>query len=485
MILLILSFGSCGEDYFDVNTPSGTAEEDQIGVSDLFAPVLLRTVEGQFSAELTFGNYTQYFVGQGGSAAGETTASGLWRNIYLNVLPNTKIIKEKALSVDATHYAAVADIITALNLGIAADTWDNVPFKNATEGQENTSPTFDSQEAVYDKIFSLLDSAINALQAPDTSNLTLGNEDLIYGGDTSKWLRAAYTLKARYQLHLVNTDKVTPDEVLNSIANGYTSNDDDFQLFYNNRTINPWYSQEIVARSTGNFNNDLSSQIVSSMNGNFYPFQSGQLQIDPRLPRFARTDDGSSEWKGYVSGSDGLSPDGTPGNVDFVEGGFYTSADSPLVIITYAEALFIKAESAFLANGGNTTSTGTTQTAYDAYMMGIAASMDKYGVDGSAYLTDGAIDVGADNLMLNHIMKEKYIHNFLNPESFVDYRRYDFSDNVFKGLTTPLEVNASGDFEGEFFRRATYPSSELNRNRASVEANQETPLTPVWWDAQD
>lgn len=37
--------------------------------------------------------------------------------------------------------------------------------------------------------------------------------------------------------------------------------------------------------------------------------------------------------------------------------------------------------------------------------------------------------------MLNHIMKEKNIHNFLNPETFVDYRRYDFSDSVFKGLT--------------------------------------------------
>ena len=485
IILLILSFGSCGEEYFDVNTPSGTAQEDQIGVSDLMAPVLKRTIEGQFSAELTFGNYTQNFVGQGGSASGETTASGLWSNIYLFVLPNIKIIKEKALSANATHYAAVADIITAMNLGIATDTWDNIPFSNATEGQENTFPTFDTQESIYDEIFSLLDSAINALEAPDTSNVNLGNEDLIYGGDTSKWLRAAYTLKARYQLHFVNTGNVTPNEVLNTIANGFTSNEDDFQLFYNDRTINPWYAQEIVARSTGNFHNDLASQIVSSMNGNFYPFQSGQLEIDPRLPRFARTDDGSTEWKGYVSGSNGLSPDGTPGNVVFVEDGFYTSIDSPIVVITYAEALFIKAEAAFLANGGSTTSTGTTQTAYDAYMMGIEASMDKYGVDGSAYLTDGAIDVGANNLMLNHIMKEKYIHNFLNPESFVDHRRYDFSDDVFKGLTIREEENASGDFEGEWFRRATYPTSELNRNRVNVEANQETPITPVWWDAQN
>jgi hypothetical protein len=79
-------------------------------------------------------------------------------------------------------------------------------------------------------------------------------------------------------------------------------------------------------------------------------------------------------------------------------------------------------------------------------------------------------------------MKEKYIHNFLNPETFVDYRRYNFSDNVFKGLTIREEIDSDGDYAGEWFRRATYPSSELNRNRANVEANQQTPVTPVWWN---
>ena len=87
--------------------------------------------------------------------------------------------------------------------------------------------------------------------------------------------------------------------------------------------------------------------------------------------------------------------------------------------------------------------------------------------------------------MLNHIMKEKYIHNFLNPESFVDHRRYNFSDDVFKGLTIREEEDSSGEFAGQWFRRASYPSTELNRNRVNVEANQQTPVTPVWWDAQN
>ena len=482
-IILLLGIVSCSEDYFDVNRPSGTADEDQLRINDLLAPVLLRTVEGQYSAELTFGNYVQNFAGQGGTASGETTASGLWTNVYLYSLPNIQVIKEKAEASGATHYAAIANILTAINLGIATDSWDNIPYSEASLGGENLFPSFDSQESIYNSIFSLLDSAISALEATDTSDITVGNEDLIYDGDTDKWLRAAYTLKARYQLHLVNKGTVSANDVLSTIANGFISNADDFQLYYDDRNINPRYSQEILARNTGNFHNVLAIQLVSSMNGNYYPFESGELDIDPRLPVFGEIDNATdTEWKGYVSGGGGLAPDGTAANVQFADGGYYTRVDAPIDVITYGEALFIKAEAEFIANGGTENSSGTSSEGYEAYLNGIEASMNKYGVDGSAYLSDPAVAVGEDDLMLHHIMKEKYIHNFLNPESFVDFRRYDFSDDVFTGLTIREEEDGTGEFEGEWFRRATYPSTELNRNGDVVEANQQSPITPVWWD---
>lgn len=487
LICLVMLTGifACSDDYFDVNTPSGTADLDQLRINDLLAPVIFRTVEGQYSAELTFGNYTQYFVGQGGTAAGETTASGLWANIYLYAFPNIEVIKLKAEQEGATHYAAVADILKAINIGIAADSWDNIPLSEASQGEENLFPSFDTQQQAYETLFSLLDGAIAALEGPDNSSINMGAEDLIYGGDYDKWLRAAYTLKARYQLHLVNKGVTSPQDVLATIENGFTSNADDFQMSYNDRNINPRYSLEILSRNTGNFHNDLASQIVSMMNGDYYPFESDALEIDPRLPVFGTIDNAEdTEWKGYVSGAGGVSPDGTPGNVQFVDGGYYTSIDSPIVIITYAEAQFIKAEAEFLANGGTTTSMGTTAEGYAAYLEGISASMQKYGVDGSAYLDDPAVDVGMESLMLNHIMKEKYIHNFLNPETFVDFRRYDFSDDVFTGLTIRESEGESGDYAGMWFRRATYPSTELNRNGDVVLANQETPVTPVWWDAE-
>ncbi|HKJ48937.1 MAG TPA: SusD/RagB family nutrient-binding outer membrane lipoprotein [Christiangramia sp.] len=486
-VVLLLGLFSCSEDYFDVNRPSGTADVEQLRINDLLAPVIYHTVQGQYSAELSYGNYVQNFAGQGGTAAGETTAAGLWNNVYLYALPNIETIKDKADETGATHYAAIADILKAINLGIATDSWDFIPLSQASLGEDNLFPDFDSQENVYSVIFDLLDGAIADLEAEDTSAISIGREDLVYGGDDNidKWLRAAYTLKARYQLHLVNKGVVSPGEVLTTIENGFTSNSDDFQISYDDRNINPRYSQEILARNTGNFHNVLASQIVSSMNGDYYPFESDALEIDPRLPVFGEIDNPEDdEWKGYVSGGGGLAPDGTAANVQFATGGYYTSVDAPIVIITYAEAQFIKAEAEFLANGGTTTSSGTTEAGYQAYLEGIMASMAKYGVDGTAYINDPAVDVGAENLMLNHIMKEKYIHNFLNPETFVDFRRYDFSDEVFTGLTIREEGDSDGDFAGQWFRRATYPATEINRNGDMVLQYQQTPVTPVWWDAE-
>jgi len=485
IVLLTVGITACSDSYFDVNTPSGTAQSEQLRMSDLLGPVIHSTMEGQLSAELTFGNYVQNFVSQGGGAAGQTEASGLWSQVYLYILPNLKVIKEKALDEGALHYGAVADILTAINIGIAADTWDNIPYVEATEAPQNLFPKFDTQESIYNEIFRLLDGAISTLESADNSNISMGREDLIYDGDFDKWLRAAYTIKARYQLHLIKVNGLAASgsAALASIQNGFTSNADNFQMFYDDKNINPWYSAEVLARNTGNFHRDIASQLVSSMNGDYYPFEGGLLEIDPRLPVMAEIPDGDTEWKGFISGGAGESPDGSDANTFFKTDGFYTSIDSPLSLVTYAEAMFIKAEASFLANGGNQTSVGSSGEAYTAYMEGIQASMSMYEVNGANYVGDTSIDVGEGSLMLNHIMKEKYINNFLNPETFVDHRRYDFSDDVFKGLTIRSEEDSDdNEFLGEWFRRANYPTTELNRNSQNVLENQKSPIAPVWWD---
>jgi hypothetical protein len=483
VVMLIAFTTGCSKDYFDVNTPTSAVSASQLRMNDLLAPIIVHTIYAQYDAERPFGNYVQNFYGEGGVASDHTTVSGVWSNVYLYILPNLKVIRDKAQAAGATHFDAVAQILTAINIGLATDSYENIPYSEAAMASDNFTPEFDTQEQIYNAIFGLLDSAIGELEADDNSGYNIdGNSDMIYHGDVTKWLKAAYTLKARYKLHLINKEgaATAAQEALTAIAKGFSSNADDFQMSFDDKHINPWYSREVMAKNTGNAFDVICDQLVSSMDGKYFPFTGGTVTMDPRLPVYAQTNDGSNVYKGYVGGGHGLSSDGTTANAEFRVEGFYTNTSAPIVIISYAEALFIKAEAEFLASGGTTTSAGTTDAGYQAYLDGINANMAKLGVDGSAYVADSSVNMGAANLKLQNIMKEKYIANFLNPETYVDFRRYDFSADVFKGLALPVG-NDQSEYPGEWIKRALYPSTETQRNPDNVAANQKSPIDPVWW----
>ncbi len=480
-LVLVFSVASCSDDFFDVNRPSGAQNLDDLRMNDFLAPAIYHTALAQYYAGRSFGNYVQYFTGQGGAAIYGSSNAAAWSRIYLHVLPDLKVIRDKAGEVGAIHYDAVAKILTAMNIGLAADSWDWVPYTEASQGLNgNLQPAYDSPESIYAAVDSLLEEAINQLNAEDNSGFSLGNEDIVYGGDFDQWKKLAYTLRARYALHLTKKNGVSAANLaLTYLQNGFTSNDDDFEVTFEEKHMNPWYVREVKQRLTSNAHDKIGDQLVSYMNGTLYPF-AGALSLDPRLEVIAEKDDPEAPYRGFVTGGDGISSDGEEANTNFKDGGFYTNLSAPVTVISYAEALFIKAEASFLTNGGNTTSTGTNATAYDAYLSGISANMDKLGVDGSEYLADASIDMGAANLRLEHIMKEKYIADFLNPETYNDVRRYGFSTDVFKGLELPLD-NAESEYPGHFMLRVSYPSTEETRNPTNVAAHKQAPIVPVWW----
>lgn len=479
----LIAFSGCAKDYFEVNTPTGAVNKDQLRMNDLLGPVIFHTIYADYNAEQSFGNYAQNFAGQGGTATGVTTVSGTWSNIYLYALPNLKIIREKAKALNAKHFDAVAQILIAMNIGLATDSWENIPYSEASQGADNLLPSFDKQAAIYNDIFSLLDNAISELEGPDDSGYKPdAKSDLIYRGDLTKWLKTAYTLKARYELHLIkrNGAVAAAQAALTAIAKGYTSNTDDFQMTFTSKHINPWYSVEVLSKHTGNYHDVIGDQLVKSMDGTSFPFTGGVVTMDPRLPVYAQPDDGSNNYKGYVNGGYGVSGDGSKANTDFREEGYYTNEGAPIVVLSYAEAMSIKAEAEFLANGGTTTSTGTTADGYAAYLDGIKANMSKLGVSSANYIADPSVSMGAANLKLQNIMHEKYIANFLNPETYVDLRRYNYSTDVFKGFALPAD-NGQGEFPGKWYNRAQYPNTEVQRNPDNVSANQKSPVNPVWW----
>jgi hypothetical protein len=107
---------------------------------------------------------------------------------------------QKGQAENAPAYVGIAKTLMAYNLGIATVNWENVPYSQAD--QKNFTPDYDTQEQIYATIQKLLDEAITEL-AKNTGTKPAA-DDLIYNGDTAKWTRLAYSLKARYAMHLSN-----------------------------------------------------------------------------------------------------------------------------------------------------------------------------------------------------------------------------------------------------------------------------------------
>ncbi len=492
--LIAVGFTSC-DDYLDVNTPSDAVNAEDVDMAALMAPIMQKTVFANYYAEVTFGNYSQYFGGYGNGAAGKASNPSTWSYIYLSILPNIRAIELKGGNVGAKKYIAVAQILEAINMGFAVDNWNNVPYSQATDPFTYVYPQFDAGQQVQTEVIALLDQAIATLNGSDDSGFNMGSEDLIYGSNSfDQWKKAAYTYKARMQLRLMNKGLASPADVLASIENGFTSNADDFELAIPSNVINPWYATNILARNTGNYYRAPNDQIITMMNGKTYPFESGVVEIDPRLPAIYSNEGADGDpWRGAMNGGEGessdIKDDSDPENIIYYaantfykEGGFLTSEFAPISLMSYTEAMFIKAEALFLANGGNETSVGSSADAYAAYRAGISASMSKIGVNGSSYMADTSVDVGEEGLMLNHIMKEKYIANIHNTETYADFRRYNFSSDVFKGLALRVEADDSeGEMVGKWYQRAVYPTSEKTANTDVVDSNWQEPEVPVWW----
>lgn len=488
-MLAVFLISSC-DDYLGDNVDPNKELPENLESSDMLPTSIYYTSSAYYSASLGISQYSQqlasYFEPSVDTQE-ETQLTGAWSNIYLQALPDLNTLANVAESRDELAYLGIAKVLQATNLGLATDLWGDVPASDATKGEEDFTPSYDAQEDVYMQVNTLLDEAISLLQAGNSGSV--GEDDLIYNGDLSKWIKAAYFLKARYAIHLTEVDQNTAiTNALQNAANAFESNADDFQLNYNTRNFNPWHAGVVLPNNTGNFSVLVSDQLVSLMDGTAIPFSS--ISLDPRLPKITTIGEDDTEYLGALNGTGGVHEFGATeddenisSNTNLGVDNFYSAQTAPIIMGSYAELKFIQAEALFLQNGGDVTSIGSSVEAYEAYLEGIRANMQKLGVSQAemdAYLADDSVAVGADALSLSLIMREKYIATFLNPEAFVDLRRYDFDPAVFIGLELPYNHNEI--LAGQWVRRAQYPSTEQTRNGDEIGLVVKEISDGVWWD---
>lgn len=378
-------------------------------------------------------------------------ADGDWGNVYVTILNNLNSMIIKAEANGNAAYAGVGKVLFAYTLGTATDLWGDLPLVEALKGSENFVPIYTSQEDVYKAVQAKLDDAITDLGGD--SKKSPSSDDFFYGGDLDKWKKLAYTLKARYYMHLTKAPGYTADGqatlALAAMANGFSSNEDDFKFAYPGSAgnENPWYNTFLPGSTL-----ILSSHLVNELKD----------RNDPRLPVIVAPAAATALYTGKDIGEDFV------GSLEdySIPNTFYGGANSDNFLVTYDELAFLKAEATLIKSGA--------AAAEPLYQEAITINMAKLGLDPAgtavtAYLAArGSL---TDGNALQLIMEEKSTANFLNMENWVDWRRTGF----------PLLTKAPNALS-EIPRRFLYPQSEKISN---PQPQQVAKLTDrLWWDAQ-
>ncbi|MDB5133536.1 MAG: hypothetical protein JWP37_139 [Mucilaginibacter sp.] len=381
--------------------------------------------------------------------------------LYPAIFQNLKVMISQAEAAHHNQYVAIGKTLYAFNLAVATDFWNDIPYSQANN-VHIPKPKYDSQESIYHAVQSLLDSALYYVDQP-ASPIAPSTDDFIYSGDMSKWKKFIYTLKARYYLRLSkapgHTAAAQADSALAAVNNGFKDNSDNATIAYTGSANdqNPWYGGTLP----GAGGVVLAKHFIDGLITN----------NDPRLPIMANVNS-SGIYTGRESGAD-PAPDYTVySTIGFFFGGSLplnpknvAGAAAPLIVTTYSEALFIKAEATFIKQGA--------AVAEPIYQAAIASHMSLLGVsllDQTAYITSRPVLTTAN--AIQDIISEKYIADFLSVEAYNDLRRTGFP------VITPLK-NA---FVNYIPRRWPYPSSELLANPQPQQSA--TTADHVWWDAQ-
>jgi hypothetical protein len=467
MAILILSCLSCSESVMDeinknINDPSDMVS--RLIITDAMTASAFSVAGGDFNFYASI--YIEHNAGIWGQLynadiraaepSSSTTYNNAWNAVYAN-LYSLKVIREKCSEGGSEegnyHTLGIAQILTAYNLAALTDVMGDVPWSEAVQPGVIFTPVLDSQEDIFNDIFSLLDDAISNLDK-ESVYPSLGDQDLIYGGDTEMWKKFAYGLKARYTMRL---SLMAPSygEVITFANQSFTSSAEQAQFNYNGNTSqSPFYSL-YIDRDYYGASQSLHDKLVE--------------RNDPRDDVFFMTHPDAG-------GDLVFAPNGTANQV---QGSYSISAIStitaPTYLLSYHEIEFLKAE-AYVRNNN-------LALADSALRLAVTAAFQKVNIGLTAadandyFITSVRPKFTADPL--SEVMNQKYIAFFEEEaiEAYNDYRRLRaMGDNVIN-LDNPLNTNY-------FPLRFSYGSEDVTTNKNIRDAYGDGTYVyseNVWW----
>ncbi len=439
---------SCSKDYLNINEVNPNQTQNP-PINGLLTSVTYQSALNVNRAANITAYYTQQLASPNAASGSDifenVDRSTLWYNIY-NTLQDGRVMQGQAMAANGFQHVGVSKVMEAMNMSMLIDLFGDAPYSDAFDPTKFT-PKYDKAEDIFNACLRLLDEAVAEFNKANPTITLDAASDLIHGGSVNAWKKTANALKARLLNRLSKKSTYNPTQILAALSGAYTSNADDAQLTkFTERS--PW-NQAAYNNTQLLLDAWMSDYSIKVLNGTTYGV------FDPRIKYITDTTK-FGDYRGTQNGK-GRIGTGTNKEESYLSlNGFYSKNGAPLLLVTYAEIKFIEAEASF--------ATDKTR-AYDAYLTGIAAHMDKLGVTTAekiAYLSNPQVAVGAASFTKDLIFKEKYIAMFLHPEAWTDARRYDYK---YKNFTLP--VNA---LLPTFIRRIGYPSTETDRNSANVPA---------------
>ena len=519
-----LSFQSCETTELDLRTNPNALSADQASPDFLLNQIqlsfagIVRSM-GNYGAELTrieymFGkNYVNVYQ--------PSSFQGAWSSAYATLLEDIKAMEVLASEGGLTYHSGIGKFMKAFTMVTLVDYFGDVPYSQANLGAENFNPSVDSGSDIYAAAHALLDSAIADFNADGPAP----QNDFYYDGDSSKWVKAANTLKLKMYATTRVHDGSIDSGFSSIIASGnYIDDvDSDFQFTYGTNEVqpdtrHPAYSSDYTVNGGGNYRSISFMNYLQETNDprrRYYFYRQNAvtpgfdgsepaletLQCSLQTPP-THYSDGNYPFCGLPNGywgrdhgnDEGIPPDGFlrtlvgvyPAGGAFDDSRFEAlgqgagaGGNGIVPILLSSSVHFWQAEVALAS--------GNTASAKEHLLAGLAASVEKVSAFGSLDATaDLSTEPSADDISLHANQTGSAFdedpwnvlgHQFLvslygnGSDAYNFYRRTGYPNN----LQPNLEPNP-----GAFIRSMWYPANFVNTNSS---VNQKADVTQkVFWD---
>lgn len=239
-----LLLSGCREDFSELNDKKDAVTEGD--PSYLFAQAVISFEPSDYTYWFynasDFYNDTQMGVPTGSVTESVTEGSsqpGFKSISLLNYLYAVDYERSKMTAEESAKYANTSAVIQvmAIYLGIYdTDFCGDIPYTEAAQARYGgtLTPKYDHVADLYDLWLTNLDDAIKALTT-NTDQIKLNNQDVVYGGDWTKWAKLANSLKLKIAARLISQDldhaKSIAAAVVSASCGVLDGEDDDF-LFH-------------------------------------------------------------------------------------------------------------------------------------------------------------------------------------------------------------------------------------------------------------